>query len=239
MALNYRKRNKGFVAFVSALIAGVFLLSILMTGIGTVTYQNTSTYEDTIKTLEENLKKNPKDFNTLVSLGNNYMSLGDSQKTDPQKLNLTISSYTKAAEYYGKALEINDKDVAVRTDRAITLYYSGKVDEAIKEVTKAIEISPNFAQAHFNYGIFLNSKQEFKKAVEELKLAKKLEPKGSFIQSLDQMLPQFEQQASAQSTTSGAKTGSTTTVTSETITGSNTESVTGNNTESSTGNTKK
>lgn len=226
MALNYHKKNKGFVALISAIIAGVFLLSIVMSAIGTFTYQSSSssTIEDTIKTLETKLQKNTKDYDTLVALGNNYMNLGDSQKSNTQKINLSNGSYSKAAEYYKKALEINGKDVNVRTDRAINLYYTGNVDEAIKEVTKAIEISPKFAQAHFNYAIFLGSKQDYKKAVEELKLAKKLEPNGTFIQGLEQMLPQFEQQAN-NPTSSSSSTG---TATSATISGENINT-TGNN----------
>jgi tetratricopeptide (TPR) repeat protein len=212
MAMNFHKRNKGFVSIISAIIAGVFMLSIFMGAFGGSSRQTSTSTEDYIKAVEEQLAKKPKDYQLLVDLGNSYMSLADSQKSDLSKTKSSNATYDKAVNYYKRAIAINDKDISVRTDMAISLYYSGKVDEAIKTVEKVIKESPKFAAAHFNYGIFLTSKSDFKKAIEELKLAKDLEP-TAFSQNLDSMIPSFEQMLKTPASNTAGTTGSQGTVT--------------------------
>lgn len=58
-----------------------------------------------------------------------------------------------AADYYGKALELNPKDIAARTERASCLYYAGDVNGALGQLQQAVEDNPKDANSLFNLGM--------------------------------------------------------------------------------------
>ncbi len=61
--------------------------------------------------------------------------------------------FQAAADYYGKILAVNPKDVSTRTDRAACLYYAGDVDGAIAELQQALQVDPKDANSLFNLGM--------------------------------------------------------------------------------------
>jgi cytochrome c-type biogenesis protein CcmH/NrfG len=88
--------------------------------------------------LLEKLKANPKDAGALGQLGALYSS---------------AHQFQQAAEYYNKSLQLDPKNVAVRTQLASSLYYSGDVDNATKELQQVLKSDPKNANALFNLGM--------------------------------------------------------------------------------------
>ncbi len=84
------------------------------------------------------LELDPKNWNTLVQLGNLYY--------DHQV-------YPEAIRYYQRALEIRPDDVNVRTDLGTALWYSGFPEKAVEEYQKALAIQDHHPQTLFNLGI--------------------------------------------------------------------------------------
>ncbi|HEX3015672.1 MAG TPA: hypothetical protein VHQ46_04750, partial [Desulfobacteria bacterium] len=74
---------------------------------------------------------------------------------------LTQNNQTQYTQYFGKAVECYQKvlaanfDINTQTDMSTAAFYAGKFDIADKGFKTAIQKQPNFAQARFNYGIFL------------------------------------------------------------------------------------
>lgn len=87
--------------------------------------------------------------------------------------------YTEAVKMYEKALAITPNDVNIRTDLAISYYYSGNVQKAIEEANKGVKVNPNHSKVHLNLGIFYKQAQRFTDAKKEFETYLKLEPNGN------------------------------------------------------------
>ncbi len=88
--------------------------------------------------LLEKLKDDPTNSDLLTKVGNIYES---------------THQFGDAAGYYDKALQVNPKNVAVRTQLASSLYYKGDVDGAISQLQKALQYDPKDANSLFNLGM--------------------------------------------------------------------------------------
>ncbi len=84
------------------------------------------------------LKSDPKNPELLTSVGNIYY---DAQQ------------YPVAVDYYGRVLQLNASDAAVRTDMATAYWYMGNADTAIGEFNKALTYAPTNPNALFNLGL--------------------------------------------------------------------------------------
>jgi tetratricopeptide (TPR) repeat protein len=84
------------------------------------------------------LHGNPKDPDTLTSVGNLYYD---------------ARQYAVAVDYYSRALQSRSSDASVRTDMATAYWYLGKTDEAILEFDKALAYSPTNPNTLFNLGL--------------------------------------------------------------------------------------
>ena len=92
------------------------------------------------------LKKDPKNTAVLVQVGNIYES---------------THQFKDAAGYYNKALQVTPKNVALRTEMASCLYYSGDVDGAIGQLQQSLQYDPKDANSLFNLGMIkLQGKQD-------------------------------------------------------------------------------
>jgi cytochrome c-type biogenesis protein CcmH/NrfG len=83
-------------------------------------------------------------------------------KTDPNNKDLLLQvghiyeathQFKDAAGYYDRALQIDPKDVAIRTAMASCLYYSDDVDGAIRQLQQALHYDPKDANSLFNLGM--------------------------------------------------------------------------------------
>ncbi len=96
--------------------------------------------------LLEQLKKDPKNQGLLVRVAYFYKS---------------AHQFKEAAGYFGQSLQLDPKNVAVRTEKASCLYYDGDVEGALAELQQSLKINPKDANSLFNLGMIrLNGKQD-------------------------------------------------------------------------------
>ena len=86
----------------------------------------------------EKIKNNPKDFESLNEAGKVYRA---------------THQFKEAATYYEKALQIDPKNAATRTDLASCMYYTGDVDGALAQLDQALSYDPKFFGALLNVGV--------------------------------------------------------------------------------------
>jgi tetratricopeptide (TPR) repeat protein len=92
------------------------------------------------------LDNRPGDLQTLIRLGNLYYD---------------NNRFQEAADYYGRALEHDPRNVPVRTDRGTCYWNLGKPDAAIADFQKSLEVDPAHAQTLFNLGVvYLHGKND-------------------------------------------------------------------------------
>lgn len=84
------------------------------------------------------LKADPRNFDTLVQIGNLYYD---------------HRVYPEAIESYTRALELRPNDVNVRTDLGTAFWYSGFPEKAVKEYDKSLVVNPTHPNTLFNLGV--------------------------------------------------------------------------------------
>jgi len=101
--------------------------------------------------LLERLKSDPNNSALLIQVGGIYH---------------TTHQFKQAAEYYDKALQVDPKNVAIRTKLASSLFRMGDADGAIVQLNQALSYDPKDANALFDLGVVkLNGKQDSKGAL--------------------------------------------------------------------------
>jgi len=101
--------------------------------------------------LLEKLKTDPNNSDLLFQVGNIYKA---------------THQFKDAAGYYDKALQIDPKKVAIRTELASCMYYTGDVDGAIGQLQQSLRYDPKDANSLFNLGMIKwKGKQDSKGAV--------------------------------------------------------------------------
>jgi cytochrome c-type biogenesis protein CcmH/NrfG len=88
--------------------------------------------------LLEKLKSDPHNKDLLLQVGQIYKS---------------THRFKEAAGYYGKAAQVDPKNVALRTELASCLYYDGDVDGAIGQLQQSLQYDPKDANSLFNLGV--------------------------------------------------------------------------------------
>ena len=124
-------------------------------------YQN-DWIDDALKDFLESEKKNRYDFTIHQNLGNIYLF----EKKDPDK----------ALEYYEKAVKYATPKSSYYT--SVSLLHEGLVKylqkdfkEAYKATLKAIELSPDFYEAHYQHAQYCASLGKYNEAIKHLKKA--------------------------------------------------------------------
>ena len=84
------------------------------------------------------LKNDPKNADLLNQVGLIYKS---------------THQFKAAADYYQKALDVDPKNVAARTDLASCLFYEGDADGAIQQLQQSLNYDPKDANSLFNLGM--------------------------------------------------------------------------------------
>jgi cytochrome c-type biogenesis protein CcmH/NrfG len=93
-----------------------------------------------IAQLEDIVKKDPKNYQALVQIGNDYFDLGEAQKS---------------VEAYSKALAIKDGDPNVITDMGVMYRQLKEFPKALAAFRKAAAASPTHPQSRMNIGVVL------------------------------------------------------------------------------------
>jgi len=89
-------------------------------------------------TLIEKSKADPKNTALLVQIATIYQA---------------SHQFKEAADYFGKALQVDPKNVSARTELASCLYYSGDSDGALSQLNQALKYAPTDANSLFNLGM--------------------------------------------------------------------------------------
>ncbi len=84
------------------------------------------------------IRTNPNDASVLIQIGNVYRS---------------AHQFKDASDYYGKALQLDPRNVAIRTELASCLYYTGDTDGALAQLHQALETDPKDSNSLFNLGM--------------------------------------------------------------------------------------
>ncbi len=123
--------------------------------------------------LLENL---PPDYNSLVSLGNEFMDK---------------RSYPTAAECYKRALALEGDSLDVRVDYGACLHGMGLPLRAIEEFRRVIDRNPSHAIANFNLGIVYYDLNETDSARVYWRKYLAIEPEGQAAQVARDLLKQI------------------------------------------------
>jgi len=101
--------------------------------------------------LLEKLKSDPNNVALLTQVGAIYH---------------VAQQFTEAASWYGRALQIEPRNVALRTRLASSLYRNGDVDGALAQLDQGLHYEPNDANSLFDLGLIkLNGKGDSKGAL--------------------------------------------------------------------------
>lgn len=93
-----------------------------------------------IESLGEILKKDPRNLQALIEIGNLYFDTDQAEKS---------------IEVYSKALEIDPANADVRTDMAIMFRKKGDFGRAVSEFKKAAQADPKHVNSRYNLGVVL------------------------------------------------------------------------------------
>jgi cytochrome c-type biogenesis protein CcmH/NrfG len=89
-------------------------------------------------------------------------ALVEKSKSDPKNAKLLVQiaavyqsthQFKEAADYYDRALKIEPKNTAARTQMASCLFYSGNADGALHELNLVLKSNPKDTNALFNLGM--------------------------------------------------------------------------------------
>ncbi len=128
--------------------------------------------------MRERLKKDPRDLEALIFLGN---------------ANFDIQRFDQARDLYLKALEVDPINVYVRTDLASCYRNLGDFDRAIRELLKVLEIQPTHENGLYNLGvIFLNDKNNPEEAVRYWQAFVDQHPQHSMASGLIQRIEELK-----------------------------------------------
>jgi tetratricopeptide (TPR) repeat protein len=108
---------------------------------------------EAVRLLRRANEQNPKDYETIVALGNVYLYLG--------QINKDNAAIEQSREFYRKALSIKNTDADVQNDLGLTYFYAAppEAEKAIAEYEKALQMNPkheksieNLIRAHLSLG---------------------------------------------------------------------------------------
>jgi cytochrome c-type biogenesis protein CcmH/NrfG len=88
--------------------------------------------------LIQQLQANPKNPELLVQIGYTYKA---------------AHQFKEAASYFDRSLQIDSRNVPIRTEMASCLYYVGETDEAIAQLEQSLKYDPKHAGTLFNLGM--------------------------------------------------------------------------------------
>jgi tetratricopeptide (TPR) repeat protein len=123
-----------------------------------------------IEYFQQALAKDPQDARSYAGLADSYVAMSDSYLTPAE----TMPQAKQAAQ---KALNVDENLAEAHTSLgAVGFLYDWDWAGAQKELKRAIELNPGFADAHVWYGVFLAQMGRSDEAVSQIKLAEAVDP---------------------------------------------------------------
>lgn len=130
-----------------------------------------------IERLRDKVNSNPDDMASTLRLAN---------------LLHDVNIFDQAVDYYRRYLAKNESDPDARVDMAICLFELGKADEAIAEMEKALNYSPNHQLALYNLGIVYLTLGNLEKAKEYFNRCIDVNPSAEVAQKAKRILEQHK-----------------------------------------------
>src|SRR5437870_3095596 len=137
------------------------LAVVLLSGLGTLTWNQVEVWHDSEKLWTHALAIDPKTSMAQFGLGR---VLADQGKP------------AEAIEHYRQALNIKPDYGAAHYNWGVVLGQQGKPAEAIEHYRQALRIRPNYAEAHNNWRLVLGQQGRLADAVEHFQQALRLKP---------------------------------------------------------------
>ncbi len=133
--------------------------------------------------LLEALKIKPKDPKLLAQIAALYAS---------------THQFKDAVNYYNQSLLVDPKNANTRTELAASLYYSGDVDGALRELQDALKYKPNDVNALFNLGMIrYTGKDDTAGAIVAWQQLLKTHPDLDRKQAVEQLIAEAQQKTAA------------------------------------------
>lgn len=142
-------------------------------------FWNKRTPEDLNKAVDlftQAIVRDPAYAKAYVGLADSYNLLREYSAMPPDV------AYPRALAAAKKAVELDDTSAEAHNSLAfVTFYWSWDAETAEREFRRAIELNPGYSTAHHWYATFLLVKQRFPEALQQIDLARKLDPSCSAI----------------------------------------------------------
>ncbi|MEE8461435.1 MAG: tetratricopeptide repeat protein [Acidobacteriota bacterium] len=137
--------------------------------------------EQAVEAYQKAIDLAPEDPTLYQNMGGLYASMGDTEK---------------ARELYQKAVSLSaygdPKDAAVNYyNMGVTFINSGKSEEAIEALTKALEADPGYEEAHYQLGISMLGTGQMEESADHLKKYLELAPQGPNAEVAKQLVEQL------------------------------------------------
>ena len=145
------------------------------------TYSKLNQNEQALEAYQKAIDLAPEDPTLYQNMGGLYASMGDTEK---------------ARELYQKAVSLSaygdPRDAAVNYyNMGVTFINSGKAEEAIEALTKALDADPAYAEAHYQLGISMLGTGQMEESAGHLKKYLELAPEGPNAEVAKQLVEQL------------------------------------------------
>lgn len=91
-----------------------------------------------------------------------------------------MGDFDNALEYINMAQAQDSTDVDLVLGKADILYYQGKIDEAIAEMNRSVEMMPDFAGCYYRRGFYKDNANMTDDAIEDYTMALSLDPNHTY-----------------------------------------------------------
>jgi tetratricopeptide (TPR) repeat protein len=108
-----------------------------------------------INDLQLKLEEDPLNKKLLVALANDQYDLGAIYLFELEQVSEGTGWFDRAVASYQKALQQDPENIEARVDMATAAFYAGQNELARAGYEQAIAQNPAYANARFNYGMFL------------------------------------------------------------------------------------
>jgi tetratricopeptide (TPR) repeat protein len=111
---------------------------------------SSKSFEEVVRSLQAALKNNPRDMQTLLTLGKTYYWYGQ---------------IGRAVEVFQRAVELDEKEPAAYYHLGICHFRAARLEQASNALDKAVEIHPHFVMAHYWLGISSYHQGKYEKSL--------------------------------------------------------------------------